>query len=587
MGSTPRTLTQMLRERDDSEVGRLLEMRPDLAFPPPTDFSQVASRATTRHSVAEALHLLTVFELWVAAQASLRPTAFTAADLVTDGAAVEDVEAAVHRLLDLALLWGDMSSLRPVRAMAGLLPDDAPSDLPPQRPPTFETNPRQSPAVVDKVAAGSAFEFVRRLDVLVEHCDHLPAKLVRTGGLASRDLRALASLLDLPTAVATVHLEIARCAGLLGTSVRGSDEFLLPTADFDAWQRKSLADQWVWLVQAWMFDHAPSGPAWLKRVCLRAFGDPQDAVVLTLGDLRTWLAWHRPRRHASADRELAAMLEQSAWLGITGLGARSSFMSSDGTQVRGEQVAEMFPPRVDHVLVQADLTAIAPGPLSPDAARDLGALADVESRGGATVYRISLYSLQRAQRLGWSGEDMIETLSRLSTTPLPQPLTYLISDLSRPGRSPTGAVAYERPVHRHGERAVTAQPHDARTGGSPLGDDAIASILAALRHDDPDDGAGVSERTSDTVFNSPALTLREAVETGEPVWFGQVDTRGVSAERVVTALAVEGGRLTARDVKTQEHVSIALHRITAAHIMRPGDSLPTLPTPKDPTCTSP
>jgi hypothetical protein len=38
----------------------------------------------------------------------------------------------------------------------------------------------------------------------------------------------------------------------------------------------------------------------------------------------------------------------------------------------------------------------------------------------------------------------------------------------------------------------------------------------------------------------------------------------------VTALSVEGGRLTARDVKTQEHFSIPLHRITAAHIMRPG-----------------
>ncbi len=80
----------------------------------------------------------------------------------------------------------------------------------------------------------------------------------------------------------------------------------------------------------------------------------------------------------------------------------------------------------------------------------------------------------------------------------------------------------------------------------------------------------MSDRASDTVFDSPTLTLREAVETGEPVWFGQVDTHGVSAERVVHALSVEDGRLTARDVKTQEHFSIALHRITAAHIMRPG-----------------
>jgi hypothetical protein len=567
-GSPPRTLTQMLRERDDPAVARLLELRPDLAVPAPTDFSQIASRATTRHSVGAALHLLTVFELWVAARACAQPSAFTAADLATDGVDTADVESAAQRLLDLALLWGDMSSLRPVRAMAGLFPDGAATEPPPHRPPSFETRPRQSAALVDKVAAGSAFEFVRRLDVLVEHCDHQPAKLVRTGGLASRDLRALAALLDVPTAVATVHLEIARSARLLGTSARGNDEILLPTVEFDAWQGLGLADQWVRLVQAWLANHAPSGPFWLKQLCLQAFGDPADAVVLTAAELRTWLAWHRPRRHPSADREMTAMIDQSAWFGLTGLGARSSFLSRDATVAHGDSIAELFPPRVDHVLIQADLTAIAPGPLSPDAARDLGALADVESRGGATVYRISLYSLQRAQRLGWSGDDILETLTRRSTTPLPQPLTYLIGDLGRQGRPSVSSVAYERPVHRRGERAFAAPP-EADAEDAPPDAEAIASILAALRHDAPDE-TGAADRSSENVFESPVLTLREAVETGEPVWFGQVDTRGVSAERVVTALSVEGGRLTARDVKTQEHFSIALHRITAAHIMRSG-----------------
>jgi hypothetical protein len=433
-GSPPRTLTQMLRERDDPAVARLLELRPDLAVPAPTDFSQIASRATTRHSVGAALHLLTVFELWVAARACAQPSAFTPADLATDGVDIADVESAAQRLLDLALLWGDMSSLRPVRAMAGLFPEGAATEPPPPRPPSFEDRPRQSAALVDKVAAGSAFEVVRRLDVLVEHCDHQPAKLVRTGGLASRDLRALAGLLDVPTAVATVHLEIARSARLLGTTARGNDEVLLPTTEFDAWQGLGLADQWVLLVQAWLAEHAASGPFWLKQLCLEAFGDPADAVVLTAAELRTWLAWHRPRRHPSADREMTAMLDQSAWFGLTGLGARSSFLSRDATVPHGDRIAELFPPRVDHVLIQADLTAIAPGPLSPEAARDLGALADVESRGGATVYRISLYSLQRAQRLGWSGDDILETLTRRSTTPLPQPLTYLIGDLGRQGR---------------------------------------------------------------------------------------------------------------------------------------------------------
>ncbi len=121
------------------------------------------------------------------------------------------------------------------------------------------------------------------MDVLVEHCDHQPAKLVRTGGLASRDLRALANLLDVPTASALVHLEIARAAGLLGAAVRGSDEALLPTHAYDAWQGQALDDQWAELVGAWFAHHRPSGPPWLKHLALEAYGDPAQATVLDHG----------------------------------------------------------------------------------------------------------------------------------------------------------------------------------------------------------------------------------------------------------------------------------------------------------------
>lgn len=41
------------------------------------------------------------------------------------------------------------------------------------------------------------------------------------------------------------------------------------------------------------------------------------------------------------------------------------------------------------MLLQADLTAVAPGPLQRPLADTLGVLADVESKGGATVYRFT------------------------------------------------------------------------------------------------------------------------------------------------------------------------------------------------------
>ena len=70
--------------------------------------------------------------------------------------------------------------------------------------------------------------------------------------------------------------------------------------------------------------------------------------------------------------------------------------------------------------------------------------------------------------------------------------------------------------------------------------------------------------------DSPLETLREAVETGELVWVGYVDTRGAAGERLVYATAVEEGRLVARDSRTAERLGIPVHRITVAHIIRGG-----------------
>ena len=90
-----------------------------------------------------------------------------------------------------------------------------------------------------------------------------------------------------------------------------------------------------------------------------------------------------------------------------------------------------LPPPVDHVLLQADLTAVAPGPLTPDLDRELTLAADVESRGGATVFRFTPDSVRRALDAGRTGDDLITWLERASSTPVPQPLRYLVQDTAR------------------------------------------------------------------------------------------------------------------------------------------------------------
>ncbi|TWV40786.1 DNA-binding protein [Streptomyces misionensis] len=94
-------------------------------------------------------------------------------------------------------------------------------------------------------------------------------------------------------------------------------------------------------------------------------------------------------------------------------------------------LAPLLPEPLDHVLLQADLTAVAPGPLERPLAETLGVLADVESKGGATVYRFTPGSVRRALDAGRTAADLHDFLTRHSRTPVPQPLAYLIDDVAR------------------------------------------------------------------------------------------------------------------------------------------------------------
>jgi hypothetical protein len=144
--------------------------------------------------------------------------------------------------------------------------------------------------------------------------------------------------------------------------------------------------------------------------------------------------WHRPRRPATRSEMVGWALEEAASLGLTGLGGFSgagrALLSGDGPAAAAA-LAPWLPEPVEHVLLQADLTAVAPGPLTTDLARRLHLVAEVESRGGATVYRFTPGSVRRAFDAGWTAEELHGFLASVSRTPVPQPLTYLVDDTAR------------------------------------------------------------------------------------------------------------------------------------------------------------
>ena len=216
---------------------------------------------------------------------------------------------------------------------------------------------------------------------------------------------------------------------------------------------KSPEEQWRELVTLWMLSSRVAGligKPESKNINPLGFDlDRANATTLRkhtvhlllenkeispeLSSAQKLVEWVYPnRRGGSLHSDIVEWtLRECEWLGITGQGALSSFgerfINDDGSL----KINESLPKPVDHILIQSDNTAIAPGPLAIELDRHLSTFADIESRGGATVYRFSEQSIRRGLDHGHSGDEIRNFLSKTSKTPMPQPLEYLISDVAK------------------------------------------------------------------------------------------------------------------------------------------------------------
>lgn len=326
---------------------------------------------------------------------------------------------------------------------------------PAPEPPTLESTRRDAKGT-DAAGAQAAYDLVRRTEDLLEAWGTNPPPVLRQGGLGVRDLKRWAVALDVDEAQAALLIEVAHAAGLLGPSADGDD--WLPAPAYDAWLAQPVEQRWAVLAQAWLCSTrvaALAGSRDDRDKPLNALGPGLDralapelrvAVLGTLAEvpagaavtqqsLLARLTWHRPRRAGrSRDALVSWTLQEAELLGVTGRGALPTaarrLLDAD-TEAAAAALAPALPQPGTEILLQADLTVVAPGPLVPALAREIALLADVESTGGATVYRITPESVRRALDAGRSAADLLQTLQTSSRTPVPQPLAYLLEDVAR------------------------------------------------------------------------------------------------------------------------------------------------------------
>ncbi|MET7749088.1 helicase-associated domain-containing protein [Micromonospora sp. NPDC005367] len=352
-------------------------------------------------------------------------------------------------------------------------------------PPAVAATPRE-PKAVDSAGAGQTMEVVRHTEGLMEQLAAEPAPVLRSGGIGVRDLRRLARTGGLDEPTTALLIEVAYAAGLLGelelpgvtTSRYGADQQVLPAAGYEVWRAASLAQRWEQLARAWLTmtrqvglvgqrddrdrpitalsaEAERAGAPAARRAVLGVLADLEPAAVPTTDEVLALLDWRSPRRSRGRENAHREVLAEAAQLGVTGLGALTSYgrllladvtHADDGTDdplglhleadseepsTAARALDALLPAPVDHFLMQADLTLVVPGPPEPMLAAELDAVTEPESAGGASVHRVTTASVRRALDAGYTADDLHGLFRRRSRTPVPQSLTYLIDDVAR------------------------------------------------------------------------------------------------------------------------------------------------------------
>ena len=514
--SAPRSLADDLRRRDDDALARLLRRRPDLLHTVPVDFTALTSRATAGPSVSRCLDSLDALELHVlrTAAESTVDDGLPASDIVKRAStelpadAAPACQEALATLIDCALLWGHPEKLRAVSSVLDLV---VAVETPLWPPPDAADADAHDLEQVDRQAGLRARETLALMRDLLDEWSAKPPGVLRTGGLSLRDFAGARALLHADWSRTALTIEVALAARLVADDEEESPSWV-PTEQFDRWLALDPAEAWVELVTAWRAMPRLPSLAGEKTKLLVTDNDRRPVPGMRLGILQllaelpegssltperilTILDQRRPRQAGVLRRQAVdATMREADELGITAFGALSTagrlLICEPATNARdrrtllaqvSEAMSAAMPADVDHVLIQADLTVVAPGPLSPTISRTLGLMADIESRGHATVYRVSDSSVRRALDAGWDAEGLHQFLEQTSRTPIPQPLTYLVNDVAR----------------RHGAVRVG-------TAMSYLRCDA-ADTLAAMLEDRKLRDLGL-QRIADTVLVSPAPT---------------------------------------------------------------------------------
>jgi hypothetical protein len=432
-----------------------------------------------------------------------------------------------------------------------------------------------TPANVEGEASAAAAAFLAHAVAVLSSCSATAPARLKSGGLGTREVTRIAKAARADDAVVRITLETSYAAGLLG---RAGDH-VAPTEAYDAWAEQEPAEQFAVLLQAWR--DLPLTPTQARdgdnkalpalagappcAGCVRAREGllaaaaqlPAGQSVRVTSELGPLIGWHRPLADVSPQdgTPFATVIREAELLGVLARGTLSPLgarLQADDPQGLSAVCRRLLPPATGTARIGADLTAVVSGTPSARLAALLDSVADREAGGAASVWRFSGGSIRRALDTGRTSDDIAADLAAVATAPLPQPLSYLITDTARAhGRvrvAPAACVV-------HGDEPALLAELAAHRGLAELGlrqlaptvlvsRSPLSTTLAALR---AKGYAPVAETAEGTVHIDRARPRRATIRVPAPRGTRGKGNRGTTATRAAKApAAVDPNALATR-----------------------------------------
>lgn len=467
-------------------------------------------------------------------------------------------------------------------------------------------------AAVDEAAASQGLDAVRQMRQLIVALLEAPVALNKDGSVGVRAEANLDKQLGFPVRLLVTAGE---SAGLVGRGNVDVQDVLAPTRDALTWLDARLAEQWAILLTGWLASpwRSDTGAKLLSAdMHAPAVRHARATIARHAGRLDS-LLFAAPLEAASFSPQLirATVAEATALGGLAGAAPGLAPSTPLRALLGGGDVVAaadaLVPEAVETLIAQGDMTIMAPGPLEPAMASFLERIAELESPGLASVWRVTEPSVRRGLDGGLTAGEIHAWLAAHVLGEVPQAITFLIDDTARGhGAIRAGAaLSYVRSddpaliaaaVERCGLRALAPTV--------AIADVALPKLVAALRtaglQPTAEDGAGVAlnvapepalvPATPSTLPAAPRVapeqveaivaklrageddagesgsdafeTLRAAARARRHVTVGFVDRQGRGRTLTVLPLSVSAGQVDALDEAADRVVRIALPRIT-------------------------